>query len=94
MSPQQSAGGYRVSGRVQGVGFRYWVVGQAGRLGLSGYVRNTREGTVEVFAAGSEGALNSLAEALRDGPAGARVSSVDSLPVPDDPLPFPFEIRR
>ena len=65
-----------VAGRVQGVGFRYFVARAARRLGLSGYVRNLPDGTVEVAAAGSRGALDALVALLEKGPPGAVVESV------------------
>ena len=66
-----------VSGRVQGVGFRYFVARAARGLGLSGYVRNLPDGTVEVAAAGDRAALESLAALLEEGPPGAVVESVE-----------------
>lgn len=66
-----------VSGRVQGVGFRYFVARAARGLGLSGYVRNLPNGTVEVAAAGDRAALESLATLLAKGPPGAAVKSVE-----------------
>ncbi len=65
-----------VHGQVQGVGFRYFVVRQARRLELTGWVRNRRDGTVEVLAEGSLPALDSLVDAIRRGPPGADVSDV------------------
>lgn len=65
-----------VSGRVQGVGFRYFAQHEARRLGLCGYVRNLPDGRVEVSAEGSRRALESLVVALREGPAGAWVRGV------------------
>jgi len=68
-----------VRGRVQMVGFRYFVVDQARPLGLTGWVRNGDDGaTVEVVAEGPEDALRRLEEALRTGPRGARVTAVDA----------------
>lgn len=68
-----------VTGRVQGVGYRYFVRREADRLGLTGYVRNAPDGqTVEVVAEGEERALASLEEALRRGPGSARVTRVDA----------------
>jgi acylphosphatase len=64
-----------VGGRVQGVGFRYSVVDRADRLDLTGWVRNRRDGTVEVFAQGPGPALDELRRFLERGPAGARVTS-------------------
>lgn len=58
----------RVSGRVQGVGYRYFAQRQATALGLTGYVRNLTDGEVEVVAQGDEQALASLVEDLRCGP--------------------------
>ncbi len=66
-----------VSGRVQGVGYRFFVFRAASRLGLSGYVRNLPNGSVEVSAAGSAAALDALTAELRKGPAGANVRSVN-----------------
>lgn len=71
---------YVVSGRVQGVGFRYYVLREAQRLGLSGYVRNLRDGRVEVVAAGSEEKLGRLEALLWRGPVMARVDMVEAEP--------------
>ena len=65
-----------VAGRVQGVGFRYFVARSARGLGLSGYVRNLPDGTVEVAAVGNRAALESLATLLEKGPPGAVVELV------------------
>lgn len=58
----------RVSGRVQGVGYRWFAQRQATSLGLTGYVRNLPDGEVEVVAQGERSALASLVEELRRGP--------------------------
>jgi len=66
-----------VRGRVQGVGFRYFAVEQATRLGLTGYARNLRDGRhVEIIAEGERAALEALLAALRRGPPGAWVEDV------------------
>jgi len=67
-----------VVGRVQGVGYRYFVLDQAASLGLSGWTRNLPNGTVEVLAQGGADALNHLLAALHRGPSGGRVDRVDS----------------
>lgn len=66
-----------VRGRVQGVGYRAWAVGTARALGLSGWVRNRRDGTVEILAAGPAEALERLAAACRRGPPSCEVTSVE-----------------
>jgi acylphosphatase len=66
-----------VRGRVQGVGFRWFVREQARSLGLTGWVRNREDGSVEVFAAGDRRALQEFRALLRSGPPGAHVSDVD-----------------
>ena len=83
-----------VRGRVQGVGFRWFVRERARRLGLVGWVRNQRDGSVEVAARGDAEALRALEAALREGPDGARVTSVDELPPDADPLGAGFDILR
>jgi acylphosphatase len=65
-----------VVGRVQGVSFRYYVVEQAGSLNLSGWVRNKWNGSVEVSAEGSHLNLETLLQALREGPPMASVDDV------------------
>ncbi|MCS6829459.1 MAG: acylphosphatase [Armatimonadota bacterium] len=65
-----------VSGRVQGVGYRAFVVRYARALGLDGSVRNLPSGQVEVVAEGNEKALNQLLTLLKQGPPAARVSEV------------------
>lgn len=67
---------YVVKGRVQGVGFRWFVQREASELGLLGWVRNTDEGHVEVVAAGSAEDLAELRAALREGSRGSRVDAV------------------
>ena len=74
----------RIEGRVQGVGYRWWTVEQATALGLAGWVRNRRDGSVEVLAIGEEPALEALAEACRKGPAGAVVRAVEVYEAGDD----------
>lgn len=66
----------RVSGRVQGVGYRYFAHDVATRLGLTGTVRNLADGGVEVVAEGETVALQALLAHLRQGPAAARVTNV------------------
>lgn len=68
----------RVCGTVQGVGYRYFVVCHARRLGLAGYVRNLSDGSVEVAAEGQADALRELVSLLGTGPAGASVERVES----------------
>ena len=67
---------YFVSGRVQGVGFRFYTQREADRIGVSGFVRNLADGRVEVVASGSEEQLAQLRAALERGP---RFSSVESV---------------
>jgi acylphosphatase len=65
-----------VSGYVQGVGFRYFVVGKARVLGLHGYVRNGSAGEVEVVAQGTRAVLEQLLVLLRQGPPAAEVDDI------------------
>jgi acylphosphatase len=67
-----------ITGRVQGVGYRYFVLDQAAALGLSGWTRNLPNGTVEVLAQGRQDSLHALLAALHRGPAGGHVDRVDS----------------
>jgi acylphosphatase len=67
----------RVRGRVQGVGFRYFVQEQAATLGLAGSVRNCRDGSVEMEARGPSDALDRLLEAVQRGPRGAHVTGCE-----------------
>ena len=65
-----------VQGRVQGVGYRYFVLRHAEELGLAGYTRNQTDGSVEVVAEGAAAALKTLEERLNEGPSFAHVSGV------------------
>jgi len=67
---------YTVTGRVQGVGFRWFVLRRAKSLNLTGWVRNLPDGSVEVWAEGAESALDSLESLLGKGPAGSMVKEV------------------
>ena len=66
-----------IKGRVQGVGFRAFVLEQALRLNLTGWVRNTWDGNVEVLAEGERSALDSLYSLLEPGPRGSLVESLN-----------------
>jgi acylphosphatase len=68
---------FRVTGRVQGVGFRWWTVRTAEEAGVGGTVRNRADGSVEVKAAGPAGSVERLRAALEHGPATARVEGVE-----------------
>ena len=83
-----------VRGRVQGVGFRYFVLRRAQAVGLAGWTRNLPGGEVEVVARGTDEQLGFLDGALREGPSRAQVVHVDRQEIPDDPaLPKSFDIR-
>ena len=73
---EQSAG-FRVTGVVQGVGFRYWTRRLGAELGLRGSVRNLPDGAVEVHVSGAADAIAHLERQLARGPAGARVDRVE-----------------
>lgn len=68
---------YLVRGRVQGVGFRWFVEREAHMLGIAGWVRNNRDGGVEILAQGTRDQLSGLHSRLREGPRAARVDAVE-----------------
>lgn len=72
-----------VHGRVQGVGFRYGVVEAAQSAGLTGWVRNRLDGTVEAFIQGDDAAVERVIGWCRRGPRGSRVMAVD---IHDEPV--------
>ena len=82
-----------VHGRVQGVNFRYYTQLRARELGVTGYVRNKWDGTVEVVAEGEREAVEKLLEFLKVGPRAAWVQRVDSQwPDPTGQFKY-FEVR-
>lgn len=74
----------RITGRVQGVGYRWWAERQARALALDGWVRNCPDGSVELLAIGDEVALERMIEACRGGPPAAAVAGVQRLAADDD----------
>jgi len=86
---------FRAAGRVQGVGYRSFVVDNARILALAGWVRNDSDGTVEGLAEGLPEILEAFRVVLRGGPPWAHVSALDweALDAPQS-LPRPFEVRR
>lgn len=70
----------RIEGRVQGVWYRGWTVQEAQRRGLSGWVRNRSDGSVEALFAGPRPVVDAMLEALWQGPPGARVTGVSPRP--------------
>lgn len=96
-----------VQGKVQGVGFRWFVRERARRLGVAGWVRNEHDGTVQVFVGGPVSLVARFLDELHIGPPGAVIESIreveliesDGASTPDGSkaspaLPYPFEIRR
>jgi acylphosphatase len=80
-----------LSGRVQGVGFRYFVEEAAAVEGLTGWVQNLADGRVEAFAQGDREAVERFERKIRRGPAGARIDDVtttDEEAAPDEPSGF------
>jgi acylphosphatase len=82
----------RIEGRVQGVGFRYWVERVAIELDLSGWVRNRRDGSVEAVLSGPADVIDEMLERCRQGPPSARVDFVKVLDEADAP-PDGFEVK-
>jgi acylphosphatase len=83
----------RITGRVQGVGFRVWLRDTAEELGVTGWVRNQPDGSVAALAAGREGQVEALLQAARSGPPGAEVGEVAVQDAPGDELPSGFVIE-
>ncbi|MBN9596390.1 MAG: acylphosphatase [Afipia sp.] len=75
-----------VRGKVQGVGYRAWLAGEAEARGLAGWARNRRDGTVEALLFGSDEAVAALITKCQHGPGMARVSGIDNQPVTEDML--------
>ena len=69
-----------ISGRVQGVGFRYWVRSAARDLGVDGWVRNRRDGRVEAVYSGTPAAVDRMLDASRQGPGHASVDGIQQYP--------------
>ena len=79
-----------ITGRVQGVGYRDWVVMAGEQLGLAGWVRNRMDGSVEALIVGEDAAVGAMIDACRQGPPLARVDEIDVEPVDLDILPEGF----
>ncbi len=83
-----------VSGFVQGVGYRYFALRQAGTFGVTGRVRNSVTGEVEVFAFGDAENMARFIDALREGPSRSRVDRIQVEACdPSDSIPTNFEIQ-
>jgi len=80
----------RIEGRVQGVGFRYWVACEAERLGIDGWIRNRRDGSVEALFAGEEDAVRRIVSRCHEGPPVSHVTALQEFPS-DDPEEHGFQ---
>lgn len=84
-----------VTGRVQGVGFRWFTREKARRWGLAGWVRNRPDGSVEILAEGGREALEGFIEMIQSGPPGSSVTDVRrTAAATGDPLPRPFAVLK
>jgi acylphosphatase len=84
---------YIISGRVQGVGFRYFTQAAAAREGVRGWVENLPDGRVAIGAEADPGALERFERDIRRGPPGARVEHVETVPATPDEHNTDFSIR-
>lgn len=75
-----------VHGKVQGVGYRAWIEGEAVARRLAGWARNRKDGTVEAVLSGAEDAVAALIAKCQHGPGIARVTTIDNEPASDDML--------
>jgi acylphosphatase len=82
----------KITGRVQGVGFRDWVASKANEHGLKGWVRNRRDGSLEVFLSGVPDLVDLFVYEAQRGPPAAQVKSIDEEPSTERP-PSAFEVR-
>lgn len=69
----------KIRGRVQGVGYRYFTLQNARELGVAGWVKNMRDGSVEVVLSGSKEQVGRMIERLKEGPFSARVSAIEEM---------------
>jgi acylphosphatase len=88
-----------IRGKVQGVGFRWFVREQARRCDLAGWVRNNRDGSVELHVSGDDDCIARFRTAVGVGPNGARVDRVEEVASGQAPgrvgeLPYPFQMER
>ena len=74
----------RITGQVQGVGYRLWATRTAASLGLRGWVRNRTDGSVEALVTGASEVVAAMTETARKGPIGAHVRDVTVIPDEDD----------
>jgi acylphosphatase len=84
----------RITGRVQGVGFRAWTREEANQLGLTGWVRNEPDGSVLALLSGSPAGISQMLERFRHGPPAASVSGVERQPAASAEKPVGFRITR
>jgi len=82
----------RIHGRVQGVWYRAWTAEEAGRLGLHGWVRNRKDGTVEALFVGPEADVNTMLVKCHDGPPAAEVEKVETFPA-EGIVPRRFDVK-
>jgi len=94
MTPPSTERGFRLGGRVQGVGFRWWTRQVAEELGITGTVRNCTDGTVEIQARGEAETLETFSAKLREGPPHARVEEMRSTEADLPPGTDGFRIVR
>lgn len=92
MADEHQAVQVRVTGRVQGVGFRDWTARAARQLGLAGWVRNEPDGSVAALLVGPEGAAAAMIERLWEGPSLASVSDVKTQAASIAEVPIGFRI--